>query len=331
MLKARLRSSKGTAISCTRRRRHGEQTRERGVKLPPKSRWTGCPWLVYGGFMRSLGGWAVIWVAGELVLGCSSDSGTAPHGPEHGILDVDPDTIPIGENHGGSGGRAGSPPQAGSAGTSGGSGPASTVNPTIGKPCEVSSDCAPGLSCRFDTDYIAHKQCTTSCDVEATCLAVEPNSFCIGANVCVHACQSSADCPAKTLCNDNGWCERTGPGSGVPYCGGFATPCELLVDDLQCIAALGCSDDSSCSGVAQSCYSQFDSFSCSSQDGCNWSSVLESCSGSAHSCSSYSFDFQCDSQAGCYFTPGCAGVARSCSEIPVALCSNQPGCSQQTD
>lgn len=284
-------------------------------------------------------------VALAATAGCSSDSGddsSPARGPDHGIVEVDPSSIPLGENGGSSasnggsassskGGEAGGSSRAGSVGSVGGTGPIGAPDARIGHQCETSADCPKGLSCHLDlSDYIGHKQCTLSCDADNDCLSVEKNSFCIGARICVHGCDTTTDCPEKSQCGAAGWCERTGPGSGVPYCDGFATPCGLL-GDVRCGSSLGCHDDSQCGGVAQSCYSQFDSYSCSSQDGCYWSTLSKSCSGSARSCSSYSSSFSCESQDGCYFTARCAGTARSCQEIPVALCGTQPGCSERTN
>ena len=274
-------------------------------------------------------GWTRALLVAALVAGvaCSSNDDPAqpaPHGPDNGLVEVDPSSIPLGENKPAQGGSSA---QGGGSAT-GGASPGSS-NP-IGKPCETSADCAAGLTCHMDPDYISHKQCTTYCDSEDPCVAINKDSFCIGANVCVDACETDADCGPKTVCGSSGWCERTGPGSGVPYCGGFPTPCGLLTG-FDCTGAFGCSDDSECGGVASSCYSQFSSFACTSQDGCFWSSSSDDCSGSAHSCITYSFDFQCETQDGCYWTPRCTGTPRECEEMPVTLCSNQPGCSMRTD
>jgi len=286
------------------------------------------------------------WVRGHALLGlvlalssCGSDdsSSSGPMGPSMGIVEVNPNGIQLGEggrasSTGGSAGQSSS----GSGGTVGGSGGSGSGGGSakplskIGKPCETSADCPSGLNCRMDTDFIAHKQCTLSCNDDPTCEAAEAGSFCIGANVCVHACATNADCGPKTRCGSAGWCERTGPGSGVPYCSGFATPCSLLTD-LTCTLAPGCQDDSECSGFVESCYSQFDSFSCNDLDGCFWSSVSKSCSGSAKSCTSYFLRSSCEFQPGCSWRERCSGTPRSCDDTLSALCSNQPGCSLVTD
>ncbi len=286
-----------------------------------------------------------------LVAACgSSDAGDPgpPHGAPGEIIDVDAGSIPLGEagraaagssgkggaSTGGSGGGAGQGALAGSGGVNAGSGGASTLPPVNGvsAPCASATDCASPLFCHYDAqDYIGHEQCTTACDSDEACTSTfGAKSFCIGAHICVHACESDADCLARTHCNSAGWCERGGPGSGVPYCGGFATPCGLL-SDLECIGATGCSDDSMCSGFATSCYSLFDSYSCSSQDGCYWSTSSKSCSGSAHSCSGEPGEFSCNDQKGCYWTGGCKGTPEACDKQFVSLCTEQPGCTLKTD
>ncbi len=219
-----------------------------------------------------------------------------------------------------------------SGGTSptGGSGSTSAGLPGkgVGQPCETSADCEDGLNCHLDTtDYIAHKQCTASCFAEEECTdRFGDDTMCIGANICTLTCETDADCPEKSKCSEFGWCSRSGPGSGVPYCGGTAMPCSLL-SGTECLLALGCSDDSDCSGVATSCYSMTTSFACTSQDGCFWSSSSESCSGSASSCILQPSEYFCTSQEGCSWQGGCSGTATACADLPVSLCAEQPGCS----
>ncbi|MDF3065142.1 MAG: hypothetical protein K0R38_743 [Polyangiaceae bacterium] len=284
--------------------------------------------------------WALNWAllgAGLALAACSSDgeSSSEPAGPSMGIVEVDPNRIPLGEagrpaQSGGSSGQGGSVNTGGSSGSgSGGSGSNKPLE-RIGKPCETTADCAQGLTCREDSDYIAHQQCTVSCADSETCEGVEAGSFCIGANVCVHRCETNADCGPKTRCGTAGWCERTGPGSGVPYCGGVATPCSLATD-TSCLLSSGCRDDSECTGFAESCYSQFDSFSCNDLDGCFWSSSSNQCSGSAYSCSTFKLRTSCEFQPGCRWSAQCNGTARSCDDTLAALCSNQPGCQLVTD
>ncbi|HWZ91893.1 MAG TPA: hypothetical protein VNW92_23680 [Polyangiaceae bacterium] len=277
-----------------------------------------------------------------VLAGCSdANAPAAPHGPANGIIDVDAGSIPLGEGGTGANGAAGGSSSTGGtraggggmAGT-GGSVGSTTLPPARGvsTPCSLDTDCASPLSCHFDTtDYIADQQCTKTCNSDDECTStLGKDSFCIGAQVCVHACKSDADCVAKTHCNDSGWCERGGPGSGIPYCAGTPTPCSLL-SDLQCLGSEGCTDNAACSGVPSSCYSQFDSYSCSSLHGCYWSTYSMDCTGSAESCSSQFGSLSCADQRGCYWTGGCTGVAASCEKQFVSLCTNQPGCSLHTD
>jgi len=264
----------------------------------------------------------------------------APHGPPGGLIDVNNDSIPLGEDTatagraGAGGGGASNSGVAGKAGGSSQGGASGDLPPAKGvsSPCETSDDCASGLTCHLSPDdYVAHKQCSKYCASEEECTStLGADSFCIGGHICVHACKSNADCVARTHCNANGWCERSGPGSGVPYCTGSATPCSLLTD-LTCISARGCSDDSRCSGSPSSCYSRYDSYSCTNQDGCYWSTSSKSCSGSAHSCSGYSGEFSCETQEGCRWTGGCTGIPNSCASQYPSLCNTQPGCFLATD
>jgi hypothetical protein len=227
------------------------------------------------------------------------------------------------------GGSSGSSSTAGSSSTGGSAGTSAGLRGKgVGQPCETSDDCEDGLNCRLDeTDYIAHKQCTASCFAEEECTdRFGEDTMCIGANICTLTCDTDADCPEKSVCSEFGWCSRSGPGSGVPYCGGTAMPCSLL-SGTECLLALGCGDNSTCSGVATSCYSLTTSFSCTSQDGCFWSSSSEDCSGSASSCSLQSSEYFCTSQEGCSWQSACNGSATPCADLPLSLCTEQPGCS----
>ena len=300
------------------------------------------------GSWRTFSGSSWASVAAIVALGCSDGSSPAspPHGPPGGIIDVDAGAIPLGDSGSGgaaSGGSAGQGTSAvggtqsgggGRSGTqSGGSGGSGTPTArSIGAPCDIDSDCNSPLVCHFDaTDYIVHRQCTTPCDSDAACTGTgNHDSHCIGANLCVRNCQTDLDCAPKTHCNDFGWCERSGPGSGNPYCAGAPTACALL-SDATCGFTDGCLDNSKCSGIADGCYVQFSSYSCISQQGCYWSSSSSSCSGAAESCNLMSGSYSCVSQQGCFWSGGCTGVAQPCSQQLISDCSIQPGCSLTTD
>lgn len=115
----------------------------------------------------------------------------------------------------------------------------------------------------------------------------------------------------------------SGPGES---CRGVASPCSARTA-ATCSSVKGCTSGGECTGVSSSCYSQFSSYSCNSQQGCFWSSLNESCSGSAWSCSSMSGSATCTSQRGCSWDTTCEGVATSCSALSESECSSQPGCS----
>jgi hypothetical protein len=251
-------------------------------------------------------------------IACSDDGNDpAPTGPKGGIIEVDNHDIALGEDDDGG---------AGPVATGGTGGKPAAGASDIGKACEGDAGCEGGLTCRRDTaDYIAHLQCSAYCDSSEQCAAIDAKSFCIGAHACVHECTTSADCGPMTRCNDSGWCERKGPGSGVSYCTGSPLPCSLQTG-TSCLLTLGCSDDSDCGGVASSCYLKLDSFSCSQQDGCYWSSSSQDCSGSARSCSGMFSRFSCENQDGCYYTERCSGSPLSCESLSLELCANQPGC-----
>lgn len=114
-------------------------------------------------------------------------------------------------------------------------------------------------------------------------------------------------------------------GGGGDTCTGAATPCSLL-STFECDSTPGCSSSGDCGGSATSCYAYFDLVSCSSQDGCFWSSLDQDCSGSPQSCFSQVSQFSCDSQEGCTWTESCSGVATPCSLLTAATCTLQPGC-----
>lgn len=198
----------------------------------------------------------------------------------------------------------------------------------LGTACEQGSSCGDGLTCHSDTlDYLSHGQCTKECVSSEDCVAaLGASAMCIGAGICVRKCETQNDCPAKTVCGIGGWCARTGPGSGNPYCGGSATPCSLLTED-ECWKALGCSLDGSCSGVAPSCYDQATQYMCTTVEGCSWSTYGESCSGSSTACYQMTASYECVGQVGCTWTESCSGVPmRTCGELMVSQCEGTPGC-----
>jgi hypothetical protein len=117
-----------------------------------------------------------------------------------------------------------------------------------------------------------------------------------------------------------------GVGGGGGNCRGSASPCSLLFGS-DCLLTLGCRSDGSCDGVSTSCYSEYDDYSCTTQEGCYWSSSSRSCSGSSRSCFSFSGSGSCVLQDGCRWSDSCTGVAWTCGSISTeATCRAQPGC-----
>jgi len=269
-----------------------------------------------------------------------ASSSVATHGPPGGILEVDTSSITSAGKAGsaagggssqvgqGGAGSGAAPGLAGAGGADGGAGGSAGGGAwTVGKPCESDLDCPSPLYCREDSlDYIGHRQCTVRCGSSSTCeRAFGGGSFCIGAGVCVDACDRDSDCPDQTRCDPAGWCMRSGPGSGVPRCTGPILLCAEL-DPTRCALTPGCLDASNCSGVALSCYSLFTSSSCTSQDGCYWSSSDQRCSGIASSCSGMHSSYFCSSQSGCHWYESCAGTATQCSKHSPGTCTAYPDC-----
>jgi hypothetical protein len=119
-----------------------------------------------------------------------------------------------------------------------------------------------------------------------------------------------------------------GMGGGGPApksCVGSSTPCSLRTE-LECEQGLGCTWEEECDGLSTSCYAQFGSYACISQQGCVWSSYNSNCSGSAWSCSLFSGSASCVSQEGCSWSADCTGVASSCTGLSEFACELEPGC-----
>ena len=267
----------------------------------------------------------------------STDSIDVESGPPGAMVTVDPNSITPGDFGGatnpGTGGRTGG---GGSAGVKGGStgvggSKASTLTTvlkgSLGTTCEADSDCQSPLTCHIDNiDYIGHKQCATSCSSSDSCKTTYgENSFCIGAGICVRGCKTDTDCPNLTECGMGAWCQRGGPGSGIPKCSGSATFCSLLSHST-CYTSLGCTDDSKCTGSSTSCYTYYSSYSCTSQEGCYWSSISKSCSGVSTSCYTMSTSVSCEYQEGCSWSDSCTGVPFACDTMTRGTCESQPGC-----
>lgn len=196
----------------------------------------------------------------------------------------------------------------------------------MGSACSADPDCGNDLFCyRHEDGLLAHRQCTKVCSEDVDCEGLGTKASCLsGLGICVRDCESDIDCPEKTHCGIGDWCDRSGEGSGNAHCAGTIPSCSTL-SGSECLSVLGCSDDSECSGVASSCYSQFGTFACSSQDGCYYASG--SCGGSAKSCSSFDSEFTCGGQEGCSWSSSCSGVPiKDCSDYSPEYCDLGVGC-----
>lgn len=111
---------------------------------------------------------------------------------------------------------------------------------------------------------------------------------------------------------------------GAPTCKGSASSCSLRTSS-KCLPSLGCTMGGDCTGSARGCYSYYDLYSCSSQQGCFWSSYSKNCSGSSSSCYLMGSS-SCTGQEGCYWSDKCEGLAFACSTMSVTTCASQPGC-----
>lgn len=198
----------------------------------------------------------------------------------------------------------------------------------LGEPCSQTADCGESQTCHKDTvDYLANGQCAKSCESSEECEAqFGKSSMCIGAGICVQECKEAADCPEKTKCNNSGWCERSGKGSGNPYCTGTPLPCSL---QSSCLSS-GCYTDGECTGIPSTC-SYKSQYSCSETLGCSWSYSQDKCTGSAYPCSSM-FSMSTCMQQGCIWQDKCAGVVTTrCDDLSYGLCKFTEGCITTTD
>lgn len=197
----------------------------------------------------------------------------------------------------------------------------------IGSACDTSAECGDSTGCRVDTDqHILDGQCTRLCKTNIDCSFRQANSKCLNAGVCVATCTTDLDCPARTQCNDQGWCQRTGPGSGKPSCAGTPTPCALL-SGIACVDA-GCRRIQSCTGLPTPCSSIQRLATCFGQQGCSAAATSGECTGTAATCSSFDFDLDCEAQQGCSWFDECGGApsVTDCARRPPAVCNLTPGC-----
>lgn len=79
---------------------------------------------------------------------------------------------------------------------------------SLGGACASTHDCQKGTTC-LGVDTVMGGQCSTGCNAAEACQQrFGDRALCIGADVCALGCSSSRECPAETVCNIYGWCER---------------------------------------------------------------------------------------------------------------------------
>jgi hypothetical protein len=107
-----------------------------------------------------------------------------------------------------------------------------------------------------------------------------------------------------------------------PTCKGRATAC-ILLDKYDCSTALGCKDESYCTGVRPTCSSQLE-YSCKNTEGCRWED--DDCWGVPLSCFDQTEQFSCTNLEGCSWHNRCSGIVTDCEVLDEKSCKRQPGC-----
>jgi hypothetical protein len=78
----------------------------------------------------------------------------------------------------------------------------------LGGACESTHGCQDGTRC-VEQQGVLEGQCSAPCNDNTACSERFGEAvLCLGVDLCARACAGSADCPANTLCNAYGWCER---------------------------------------------------------------------------------------------------------------------------
>jgi hypothetical protein len=79
----------------------------------------------------------------------------------------------------------------------------------LGGVCDSNYECRKGSSC-VESDGVLSGQCAAPCNASSACSdAFGANSECLGVDLCARTCKGASDCPAQTICNSYGWCERS--------------------------------------------------------------------------------------------------------------------------
>lgn len=203
----------------------------------------------------------------------------------------------------------------------------------IGVVCESDDDCADYLTCSANGAPRLERgdgQCAASCDIDQECQAnYGEYSICSAASVCVRTCDSG--CPLGTFCSSDGWCERPGPATTDPYCGGtLLAECDDM-SAATCTLLPGCGQTGTCSGSSPgSCGRHSSSARCVQQMGCAWDTEESDCVGhpSPFPCSSAKSSSSCSAASCSWKTEACGGrPSGTCVDVGIESCGQVAGCS----
>jgi hypothetical protein len=180
-----------------------------------------------------------------------------------------------------------------------------------------------------NTQYSAYQLCSAWCKDDADCMArFGANTLCAPGSVCLKTCHTNNDCISGTICNSKGYCERGGPGSGVPLCTGTLGSCAEQVTSPPC-RDLGCQWSGGCVGTADQCSANYTMAKCLALRGCSWNTNIPACIGASYLCGNLGSESDCQEQAGCSWTGTCSGTSqpKQCSDINQFYCPEYAGCS----
>jgi hypothetical protein len=212
----------------------------------------------------------------------------------------------------------------------------------LGRLCTTSSDCASDSICQSDkVDYIADGLCTSSCTSDSDCSArYGAPSVCLDTHVCAVACSNdSSKCPrgtvcttrtkclSSTVCTTYVWCQRGGPGSGVPICTGTVASCSTITREDQCGAA-SCGWSGNCFDAQVPCQTYSNVDDCNNH-GCKWYSSDNTCS-VYDACSKKTTQSSCTNPfMNCQWSAQCIGdnsYIDGCGAYTVSRCTSVLGC-----
>lgn len=167
---------------------------------------------------------------------------------------------------------------------------------------------------------------STTCEANPGCVWLPPGS-CSGTPSPCDKRSLAADCAGQPGCT---W---TPPPDGGTC---FATPdpCSENFSQAACSAQMGCTwSNAVCITASNACLGKVNLGTCLAVQGCDWGTVSGSCSGIPGACSVNATSAACEA-AGCswYGAAACTGTARPCTDYtPYDVCVAVSGCSWGQD